>query len=223
MKDRLPAISIKLDTTPGEFLRRMEALARELGEVIAVREERPEGPPEPVPTPREAAPLLLKPIELSQHRGLAGRLTPARGPAARIAAEVLAARWNPEPPTYAAYVAAARELFIPLLRQYNRKYHARLRLRIASRVATEPRLPPMSLQLFNAFADPANKSALRDRDWQRLYAFIGHITGHNVHLSRDDMHRLLVDAGFSVEHAADLADIFEHGRRLLLHQRSGKM
>ena len=214
MKDRLPAISIKLDTTPGEFLQRMEALARELGEVIAEREERPEGPP-------EAAPLLLKPILLSPHRGLAGRLTPARGSASRIAAEVRAARWNPEPPTYAAYVAAARELFIPLLRQYNRKYHARLRLRIASRAATEPRLPPLSLELFNAFADPANKSALRDRDWQRFYAFIGHITGHNVHLSRDDMHRLLVGAGFSVEHAADLADIFEHGRRLLLHKRGG--
>ena len=30
---------------------------------------------------------------------------------------------------------------------------------------------------------------------------------------------LLEGAGFWVEHAADLADIFEHGRRLLIHKR----
>ena len=219
MKDRLPAISIKLDASPEEFLRRMETLVRELGEVLASREERPEGPPEPVPIPRDAVPLLLRPLLLSQHRELTGRLTPTPGPVPRIAVEVRAVRWNPEPPTYAVYVAAARELFTPLLRQYNRKYHARLRLRIASPAATGPRLPLLALQLFNAFADPANKSALRHRDWQRFYAFIAHVTGHNVHVTRDDIHRLLVAAGFSVEHAADLADIFEHGRRLLLHKR----
>ncbi len=213
MKDRLPAISIKLDTDPEEFLRRMETLAHELGEYIAAREEVVvDGQPSPS--------LWLKPILVSQHRELAGRLIVPKGSPGRVAVEVRAARWNPEPPTYAAYVAAVREVFAHLLRHYNRKYRTIRRLQIDSRGATEPHLPAMSLDLFNAFADPANKSALKDRDWQRFYDFIEHITGHNVQVTRDDIHRLLVGAGFSVEHAADLADIFEHGRRLLVHRRS---
>lgn len=212
MKDRLPAISVKLDTDPEEFLRRMETLARELGEYIAAREE-------VVVAGQPRAALWLKPILVSQHRELAGRFILPGGTPGRVAVEVRAARWNPEPPTYGAYVAAAREIFTPLLRLYNRKYRTIRRLQIDSRGATEPSLPAMSLDLFNAFADPANKSALRDRDWQRFYDFIGHITGHNVHVTRDDVQRLLVGAGFSVEHAADLADIFAHGRRLLVHRR----
>ena len=69
--------------------------------------------------------------------------------------------------------------------------------------------------LFDRFINLAHKSALRSRDWQRFYHFIWHCTVHNVHIDRDDVHRLLVNAGFTIEYAASLADIFEHGQALL--------
>jgi hypothetical protein len=208
MKDRLPRMSVKIDTTPAEFLRRIETLAREIGEYIVESEQ------DLVDRGKVAA-LKLKPILVSHHRELVGWIIPAPGASNRVALEVHAARWNPEPPTYKVYVAAARELFRPLLHQYNRKYRTSRKLQIQTRAATEPHLPTMTRQVFDGFVDRASKSALRDRDWERFYHFIWHCAAHNVHVTRDDVHRLLVSAGFTIEHAADLADIFEHGRRLL--------
>ncbi|MFB0516854.1 MAG: hypothetical protein ACETWG_09675 [Candidatus Neomarinimicrobiota bacterium] len=212
MKDRLPRISVRIDTTPVEFLRRIETLARQIGEYIVETER-------DMVDASQVTALKLKPILVSQHRELVGWIIPAPGKADRVALEVHAARWNPEPPTYKVYVATARDIFKPLLHQYNRKYRTNRKLQIQSQAATEPSLPLVALQVFNRFADRANKSALSNRDWQRFYHFIWHCTAHNVHIARDDVHRLLVHAGFSVEHAADLADIFEHGRALLVHRR----
>ena len=214
MKDRLPRMSIKVDATPDEFLRRIETLALQSGEFLVDLERDEQG--------QGSSVLILKPMLVTQHRELAGWLIAAPGSSGRVSVEVRAARWNPDPPTYQAYVIAAREIFRPLLHQYNRKYRTNRKLQIQSRAATEPRLPTVARQVFDRFADRANKSALRSRDWQRFYHFTWHCTAHNVIVSRDDVHRLLVGAGFSVEHAAGLADIFEHGRRLLVHRRGGE-
>ena len=207
MKDRLPLMSIKIDTTPEEFLRRIETLALQIGEFI-VESER-----DPADDSKVIA-LHLKPILVTHHRELTGRIIVISDSQDRVTVEVHAARWYPDPPTYRAYVAAAREIFKPLLHQYNRKYHGNRKLQVQSQVATEPSLPAMASQVFDRFVDRANKSALRNRDWQRFYHFIWHCAAHNVNLNRDDVHRLLVSAGFTIDHAADLADIFEHGRAL---------
>ncbi len=212
MKDRLPRMSIKIETSPDEFLQRLETVARQMGEYIVEHERDPED------THRVVG-LRLKPMLLTQHRELMGRVMILPLVGDRVAVEVSAARWNPEPPAYHVYVGATREIIKPLLHQYNRKYGTSRKLQIQTRAATEPRLPVMAQQVFNAFADRAHKSALRNRDWQRFYHFTWHCTAHNVHVSRDDVHRLLVGAGFSIEHAADLADIFEHGRNILIHRR----
>ncbi len=213
MKDRLPRMSIRIDSTPDEFLRRIETLARQIGEFIVQLER------DPADGGKVTA-LHLRPILVTQHRELAGRIIAAPESPDRVTLEVHAARWQPDPPTYRAYVTAAREIFKPLLRQYNRKYHTRRQLQIQSQAATEPHLPAVASGVFDRFVDRANKSALRNRDWQRFYHFTWHCAAHNVHLSRDDVHRLLVSAGFTIEHAADLADIFEHGRAM--HKRGWK-
>ncbi len=213
MKDRLPLMSIRIDTTPDEFLRRIEALARQIGEFI-VQSERD------LANGGKAAVLHLKPILVTQHRELTGRISIIPASPDRVAVKVHAARWQPDPPTYRAYAAAAREIFKPLLRQYNRKFHTSRKLQIQSQTATEPHLPVIARQVFDRFVDRASKSALRNRDWQRFYHFIWHCAAHNVRLNRDDLHRLLVSAGFTIEHAANLADIFEHGRAL--HKRGWK-
>ena len=213
MKDRLPRMSIKIDTTPDEFLRRIETLALQIGEFVVESERDPAGD-------GKVTALHLKPILVTQHRELTGRIIAVPESPDRVTVEVYAARWLPDPPTYRAYVTAARDIFKPLLHQYNRKFHTNRKLQIQSKAATEPRLPALASQVFNRFVDEANKSALRNRDWQRFYHFIWHCAAYNVNLNRDDVHRLLVSAGFTIEPAADLADIFEHGRAL--HKRGWK-
>jgi hypothetical protein len=212
MKDRLPRMSIKIEADQDEFLRRIETLAKQIGEYIIEMDSN-------VVDANRVTALKIKPILVTHHRELVGWIIPTPDMADRVDLEVRAARWHPDPPTYDAYVTAAREIFQPLVHQYNQKYQTNRKIRIQSKAATEPRLPVMASQLFDQFADRAHKSALRNRDWERFYHFTWHCTARNVHLSRDDVHRLLVAAGFTIEYAANLADIFEHGRNLLKHKR----
>ena len=62
MKDRLPQISIKTDTSPDEFLRRIEELARQIGEFVVESEREPANSGKP-------GILRLKPILLTQPNG----------------------------------------------------------------------------------------------------------------------------------------------------------
>jgi hypothetical protein len=215
MKDRLPRMTVKIDTTPDEFLRRVETIAMQIGEFVVEAER------DPADTDKLTA-LNLKPILVTHHRVLMGRIVSDPASGKRVHLEVRALRWSPDPPTYRVYVEAARGIFKPLMHQYNQKYRTNRKLQIQSKEATEPHLPVMARQVFEEFIDRASKSALRNPDWQRFYAFTWHCSAHNVHVSRDDVHRLLVNGGFSIEHAADLADIFEHGRNLLMHSRGRK-
>ncbi len=208
MKDRLPQISIKIDTSPDEFLRRIEELARQIGEYMVESEHEPAGS-------GKLGILRLKPILLTQHRELVVSLSVEQKSPDRVNVEVQAARWHPDPPTYRAYVTAARDIIKPLLHQYNLKHHTARKLQVQSREATEPHLPDMAGRLFDRFINLAHKSALRSRDWQRFYHFIWHCAVHNVHINREDVHRLLVNAGFTIEYSANLADIFEHGWALV--------
>ena len=116
MKDRLPRMSIRIDTTPEEFLRRIKALALQIGEFIVESERDPAGGD-------QVATLRLKPILVTQHRELAGHIIVIPASPDRVTVEVHASHWQPDPPTYRAYAAAAREIFKPLLHQYNRKFH----------------------------------------------------------------------------------------------------
>ena len=204
MRDRLPRISVKTDQPPDQFLDSLALAARQTGEYLVEF-----GAEDGTPT------LTVKPLKLLPHRELEGRLVHIPGDDARIQIGLHAVRWNPEPPTYETYVSAAREMLQPLLHRYNLVNRSNRKLQIASKSASQPHLPPMARELFDSFTIDARKSGLREADWRRFYRFIRHASAHNLRLGRDDIHWLLVDGGFSIEHAAEIADVYEHGRGLL--------
>jgi hypothetical protein len=207
MKDRLPLISIKIDTSPSEFLDRMQQVALQSGQYLVDLQQEVGG--------EGTGTLILKPMLVTQHRDLEGSLSATPGSKTHLEVEVHAARWHPDPPTYQVYATAARELFMPLLHSYNLQYRSNRKLNIQSREATEPRLPEVARILFEDFERRAYKSSLHEGDWHRFYRFIRHCSAYNIRLNRDDIHRLLVFTGFSMERAAEIADVYEHGRALL--------
>lgn len=116
--------------------------------------------------------------------------------------------------SYDAYVYRAR-LLKPLLQSYNRCYKARVRLNIQSHDKTEPQLPPTLREFFDWFVSTANKSGLHPSDWGYFYRFI--ILAHKLgsRLSEEDVKYLLVKAGFYLEGAKYMAEIYRHGRAIL--------
>lgn len=78
-----------------------------------------------------------------------------------------------------------------------------------------PELPPATCKLFVQFINCANRSVLHPLDWRRFYRFIRFCHSRRVKLSRDCLRDLLIRGHFSKQKAADLAEIYLHGRRLL--------
>lgn len=124
----------------------------------------------------------------------------------RIAIEMRASHWSPDPPTRANYIAAARALFFPLLQTYNRQFGTRYRMRV-SKAPRSFRLPPQAEMLFSRFCIAANTSGLHELDWQRFYNFIRH---SRAKVPEGTIRHLLMQAGFSDHYAERLADIYTH-------------
>ncbi|MGO4127904.1 hypothetical protein AB4Z01_26150 [Inquilinus sp. YAF38] len=124
----------------------------------------------------------------------------------RIAIEMRAPRWPPDPPTRESYAAAARAFFLPLLQTYNRQFGTRYRIRIA-KVPRPFKLPPSAEILFSRFCVMANTSGLHHLDWQRFYSFVQH---SRTEVPEGTMRHLLVQVGFSDHYAERLADIYTH-------------
>jgi hypothetical protein len=213
VEDRLPDIRIKADIPPPEFVRRMSTLAAQ--NKMYSTEYREE-----VFEFNGLSYLSLSLQKQSPHVELKGLLVSSPGPPAHVDIEVSATRWNPDPPTYEAYVQAARAIFDPLLRDYNRQHGARVRMCIQSRAQLEPKLPAGAQKLFTSFAGCANKGSLHPLDWQRFYEFIRHcyrcsLNRRSRRITEDDVQRLLVAAGFTEGYAKYIADVFQHGMQLL--------
>ncbi len=144
---------------------------------------------------------------LSNHEGLGGQLISRLDKPNRILIEMRAARWNPNPPTRQAYCEAARSIFSPLIKKYNRINGTRLRMRIENTKSNKRLLSPGTQKLFDRFTLLANKRSLHPRDWERFYDFVA---ASRKHRSESEVRYLLTSAGFS-EHAADrLSDIYCH-------------
>jgi hypothetical protein len=205
MRDRLPHIRINLNIDADEFLTRMENISVESGR-FEVRRERYE---------EDFRLLNMRFREASQHHGLIAQviIDPNFPGIAKL--EARAARWEPDPPTYEAYVEAAQNLLNPILETYNRSYHSRLRLSVQSKEDTEPKLPPGASRVFERFVRLANRDALHPTDWERFYHFIWYSASHNMRLNDDDVFRLLVTNGFEEEKALEISGIYYHGFALI--------
>lgn len=125
----------------------------------------------------------------------------------RVAVEMRAQRWQPDPPTRAVYEQAARDLLAPSLRDYNRAYGTRHRLRIRSASGKGFRMSDRTRTVLERFTILANKSALHPLDWQRFYVLArearqqipGHVLRRELERSR-----------FTPESANKLAELYHH-------------
>ena len=207
MEDRLPNITVKTDVPPADFPRRMAALVNHASFKAEIHEH--------IPSFENMAALNLEPMGATAHQGLMGHLISDPELPGRVKVEVTASRWHPGPPTYETFVQAARAMFDPQLRDYNRQHGARVRMTIETKGQLEPKLPPEAQKLFTRFVGLATKTALHPLDWKRFYGFVCHCHGRRLKLAEHDVKRLLVTAGFSEDKARYIADVYEHGRELL--------
>lgn len=210
MRDRLPLIKVQPDTTPMVFQERLEELAGAAGF----------GDPRRTTDNAIGARMCILTICVERHglhRGLIGQaIVSANAPHVQI--EARARRWTPDPVTYEVYVQTAKEIFKPLLKQYNRQYHATCRLSIQSQNDLTPKLPPMARKIFDTFVRHANTSMLHPLDWERFYRFVRFCHARRVKLSYDDLVLLLIENRFSEKYAMSIAEVYKHCRGLLSYQ-----
>jgi hypothetical protein len=151
----------------------------------------------------------------AMHTGLVGQFVIDPQKRGIVTVEIRADRWNPEPPTYEIYVAAAKETIAALLAAYNILFNSKYRLLIQTEEDLKPKLPPRAKVRFNEFVVMANKQILHPFDWERFYYFIYACSSKNMKITQEDVKELLVQRDFSDEVAEELANIFGHGVSLL--------
>lgn len=118
------------------------------------------------------------------------------------------ARWEPLFPSYDVYVQAIKDLFGERLRSYNRLHRHRYRLQIPTKQSTIPKLTPKLKEMFDSFANLANKRGLHAFDWQRFYKIVVESYRKQPALNQDELRFHLCNAGFERDYADYLADAF---------------
>lgn len=79
----------------------------------------------------------------------------------------------------------------------------------------EPKLSPKLVKYFDRFVNNANKLGLHPLDWGRFYNFIAHAHSLRSRLTESDIKRMLVQEGFREDYASNLAEVYDHGRRII--------
>ncbi len=148
--------------------------------------------------------------EEHEHEGLFAMFVHWNRDGASLRLQVAARRWNPDPPTYDAYVAAARRLFLPIIAEYNRRHGTRHRMRIQSKDDLQPKLTPAAKKAFDHFVARANKSALHPQDWEDFYYFVYVCRKTRLALSLDEVRWFCRRAGFPSEYSQVLSVAFHH-------------
>jgi len=143
----------------------------------------------------------------SEHQGLGGQIISRPDLPNRIMVEMRAFRWVPDPPSRDAYVSAARALFVPLLRAYNRAYRSRHRLCVDPARKYGARVPPATRALLDRFAILANPISIHPLDWGRFYRFVKE---SRRELPMEAVRVLLIEHGFARDRAHVLAELYRH-------------
>lgn len=209
MRDLLPPITVKPNINPHDFIRRVYNLLENSKEFrIKLHENFME----------EEGLLILNIIHIfeSEHQDLSGHIINNRkSDCGNVKIEIRAKRWNPPHPKYDTYVATAKQIFIPILKKYNKTYVTRLMMNIKSARYREPSLSPNVKPLFESFVKSANKDYLNSFDWERFYRFILVAHSSRIKLKGEGLLRLLVKSDFEEDYAREIADVYQHGRALL--------
>ncbi|MFC0220511.1 hypothetical protein ACFFJ7_19210 [Pseudochelatococcus lubricantis] len=149
----------------------------------------------------------LRSLGPSIHEEAGGQLIARPDCPGRILVEMRALRWQPDPPSRDAYVAAARELMVPLLSAYNKASGQRYRIRI-ERVRKPGNLPSKRTRiLLDRFAVLANQKSLHPLDWERFYRFVKE---SRRPIPMEAVRALLIEHGFPADRASGFAELYEH-------------
>ncbi len=143
----------------------------------------------------------------SPHAGLGFQLIADEARLGRIAVELRAARWQPNPVTADVYTAVARDLLAPLLATYNKQHGAGLRLRIGKAHPRRLVIGELSRELLDRFATLANRNSLHPLDWRRFYDLVSNA---RQQIPTGSLRTYLQDAGFPRDTANKLVDVYEH-------------
>ncbi len=199
----LPGIRMRITIEPMEFLRRVEKIARS-NQALEVKSNY-EGDGE-----LSCNVVSFAERAESEHQGLFAMFVFWKRHERDLQLQVAAHRWNPDPPTYDAYVAASKRLFDPIIRAYNIKFGVRHRMRIETREDLLPKMTPKQQEAFNYFARTSNLESLHPLDWEKFYRFVyvSYRTGR--HLSTDEIRWFCLGAGFSPTQSESLASAFHH-------------
>ncbi|ODS31903.1 MAG: hypothetical protein SCARUB_02983 [Candidatus Scalindua rubra] len=209
IRNLLPPITVKPNINPHDFIKRVYNFLEHSEEFRIELHENFMG---------EEGLLILNIIPLfkTKHHGLYGQIINNKKiDCENVKIEIRAKRWNPPHPSYDTYVAAAKQIFIPILKKYNKIYATRLRMNIKSARSRESNLSPNVKPLFDSFVISANKDYLNSFDWERFYRFILVAHSSRIKLNGEGLFRLLVKSGFEEYYAREIADVYQHGRALL--------
>jgi hypothetical protein len=196
----LPDIYVAM---PGDPRAALEAMARLAEDDVSLTVERhfdaPRGVGWHVVNIRSSRP--------SERQGLGGQMISRPDLPNRIAIEMRAFRWMPDAPSRDAYVSAARALFVPLLRAYNRAYRSRHRLYVEPAREPNARVPPATRALLDRFAILANPDSLHPLDWRRFYRFVKE---SRRELPMEVVRALLIERDFARDRAHVVAELYRH-------------
>lgn len=146
------------------------------------------------------------------HEGLVGIFVNWAHEHPVVRLQIIASRWQPEWPTYQVVRDAADRLFLPVIKEYNRRNGTRYRVKIEAHVDTLPKLSPAGQKAFNEFANGANLQCLHPFDWQRFYRFVRVCYATKNDPYESDVAYFLRNAGFRNEYANFIAQVYMHCR-----------
>lgn len=199
-------IEIRPDVPGMDFLVRLKDFVLDLGSFDVLTHEECNGFPEDFK-------LEFSPRNYQLHRNFSASLIATHGRPQIVELHLLADWWEPAL-DYSVYTATAREVMNPLLRAYNRRFKARVRLGIPG--PRKPRRLPREAQArFNHYVGLANKGYAHPGDWYSFYQFIVYCHDHRVLLETEELEDLLTGAGFGKDTAKELASVYRHGVDIL--------
>lgn len=214
MRELLPGITIKPDTQPRDFIRRIQALLENSAEFNCEIHENFGGC-------KEHDILDVTPTCEPSHKGLFGQVIyNPEYDGNRVRIEIRAHRWKPHPPRYDDYVEAARQVFRPIVRQYNRKYGERLRLNIQSAHSLEPKMSSLIEKYYLRWVNGPDLFS-HPNDCNRFHQFVkaclrysrrkGDLCGPWLRYFLDrDLRERIVDDQAREEVISEAAILFEH-------------
>lgn len=202
MAELLPSIDIAVSVELGQFLERMAGLGGNSDKFQVERHGLSLGD-------RQTGIVNFRLLAESLHEDHGFQLITYNDLSGRVSVEMRAERWFPDPPTNAVYVEAAQSLVGDLLRQYNRQFGTRYRLRICARQGKAFVMSERTKTLLQRFTNLANTSSLHFYDWQRFY---GLVREGRQEIPDYLLRSHLTKAGFSLQRASELAEIYTHLR-----------